>query len=92
MCLAKRPGSGEGAGERLEQKIPEAERGPDDDVRVIELSSDKTAVIPPVEQAVAASLGDAVELSEEAADVGERHRSARQGRRPTTALTLTRSR
>ena len=41
---------------------------------VIELSGDQAAAIPPVEQAVAATLGHTVELSREAADLGEFHR------------------
>jgi hypothetical protein len=61
-------------GERLEQEVSEAERRTDDDMAVIELPGDQSPAVPPVKQAAAARLGDAVELSCEAAHVVELHR------------------
>jgi len=60
-------------GERLEQEISEVERRTDDDVAVVELPPDQAPAVPPVEQPVAAMLGDAVELSGQAAKVGDPH-------------------
>src|SRR6266516_5782915 len=50
-------------GERLEQEIAKVERRSDDDVAVVELPGDQAPAVPPVEQALSVSLGDAVKLS-----------------------------
>src|SRR6476659_1714727 len=61
-------------GERSEEEIPRVERRADDDVAAIELPRHQAAAVPPIEQAVAAALRDAVELTSQVAEVGEPHR------------------
>jgi hypothetical protein len=56
----------------MEQEIAELERRADDDVAVVDLPRDQAPSVSPFEEAVAAALGDTVELSSQAADVGER--------------------
>jgi hypothetical protein len=63
----------ERVGERVKQEVSEVERCTDDDVAVVELSGDQASSVSLLEQAVAAALGDTLELSREAADVGGRH-------------------
>jgi hypothetical protein len=53
----------------MEEEVSELERRANHDVAVIELSSDQAPPIPPLEQTFAATLGDAVELGGQAADV-----------------------
>ena len=62
-------------GERLEQEVSKLERRTNDDVAVVELPRHEAPAIPPIEQAVASSLGDTVELRSQAAEVRERHRA-----------------
>ena len=45
------------------QEVSEVERRTDDDMAVVELPCDQAPTVPPIEQAVAATFGDAVELS-----------------------------
>lgn len=71
--LGEAVGYREGLGERVDQEVPELERRADDDVAVVELPRDETPAVPPVEHAAATLLADALELSGEAAEVGELH-------------------
>jgi hypothetical protein len=64
----------EGLGERLEQEVSKLERRTNDDVAVVELPRHQAAAIPPMKQALPTTLGDAVELGSQAAEVRERHR------------------
>ena len=57
----------------MEEEVPEVERRPDDDVALVELPCHEAAVKPPVEQALAATLGNTVELRRETAQVVEPH-------------------
>ena len=57
----------------MKQEIAEVERRTDDDVAAVQLPRDQAPAVSPVEQAVAATLGDTVELSSQSADVGEPH-------------------
>ena len=56
-------------------------------VIVIELPGDEPAAVSPVEQAVTAALGDAVELRYEAADVGASHTGQSPDHQPSHTLT-----
>jgi BNR repeat protein len=58
----------------VEKKIPEVEGRADDDVGAVELPRDQAPVIPPVEEASAAALGDTVELGGEATQVFRLHK------------------
>jgi len=71
--LGEAPWHRERLGERLQQEVSEVERGTYDDAAVVKLPSDQAPAVPPVEQALAASFGDAVELSGQAAEIGEPH-------------------
>ena len=71
--LGEAPWHRERLGEGVEQEISEVERRADDDVAVVELPRDQAPAIPPVEQPVAATLGDTVELGGEPAEVGDPH-------------------
>jgi hypothetical protein len=64
----------------MEQEIAEVERRTNDDVAFVELPSDQASAVSPVEQAAAATLRDPVELSSQAADVGEPHHLMLPGR------------
>ena len=79
MCFAKIRHR-ERLGERLEQEIAEVERRTDHDVAVVELPRDQPPAVSPVEQALAATLSDPVELSSQTAYVGEPHRFMLAGR------------
>jgi hypothetical protein len=74
MCLAKRLGTENVSGNDWSRKSRRSKGRSDDDVAVVELAGDEAPAVPPVEQAVAATLGDAVELSGQPAEVGETHR------------------
>ena len=71
-------------GKGPQQQVAELERRPDDDVRVVELPRHESPVIPPLEQALAAALGDAVELSGEAAEIVHHPPVRMMPRRPAT--------
>jgi hypothetical protein len=65
----------------MKQEIAEVERRTDDDVAAVQLPRDQAPAVSPVEQAVAATLGDTVELSSQSADVGEPHHLMLAGHR-----------
>jgi hypothetical protein len=64
----------------VEQEVPELERRADDDVALVELPRDQAPVVAPVEEPFAASLDDAVQLGDEAAQILELQLS--RGSRP----------
>ena len=59
----------------MEQEVPEVERRANDDVAVIALPGDQTSAIAPVEQAIAVTLDDTIELSRQPAEVGQLHQT-----------------
>jgi hypothetical protein len=71
--LGEAPWHRERLGEGLKQEISEVEVRTDDHVAVVELTRDQAPAVAPLEQAVAATFDDTVELAGQAADVGEPH-------------------
>jgi hypothetical protein len=80
-AVGEAPWHRERLGERAEQEVSEVERRTDDEVAVVELPRDQAPAVPPVEQPVAAPLGDTVELAGQAAEVGDPHQ--RHDRKPS---------
>lgn len=79
----------------MEEQVPEGERRADDDVAVVELPRDEAAAVAPVEQTLAATLDDTLELSGQPADVRGPHRpmlARRQEHQPGGRSRLLRSR
>ena len=70
-------------GERLQQRVPNLERGPNDDLALVELPSDQASVIPPLEQPGPTTLRDPVELSRDTRQACELHRDMVAPRRST---------
>jgi hypothetical protein len=73
MCFAKRPGTVNVSGNDGSSKPRNAERRPNDHAHLVELPRHQAPVVPPVEQTLAATLGDAFELRGEAAEVVHPH-------------------
>ena len=57
----------------MEKEVSEVEGRTDDNVAVVELSRDQASSVSPVKPAVAAMLGDTIELGGQAAEVCELH-------------------